>query len=116
MYRKNGFSLVELMVVIIFVGILAATLIPLISKHSTTEVPIQTKEYKIAVNDYIKDDIYIGYQGMLSPSTFVMSHCPTCDNPHIVYYPIGIDTLFEGKHAFIIKEVAPKYIILKALY
>jgi hypothetical protein len=84
-----------------------------ISKKENNEYP--GKEYKIYVN---KENVsfHIKYQGMLSPSTFVMSHCSVCENPNTAYYPIGIDTLFDGKHAFIVKEVTPRYIVLKALY
>jgi len=109
------FITIELMVVIVIVGIIAAVAVPLLNKKTSSPDTRIATEFTIKINE-IEKYFYIGYRGMNSPSSFVLSHCPTNNDPHLCYYPTGIDTIFDGRHAFTVKEVAPKYIILKALY
>jgi len=95
--------------------VIAAVAVPLLNKKTSSPDTRIATEFTIKINE-IEKYFYIGYRGMNSPSSFVLSHCPTNNDPHLCYYPTGIDTIFDGRHAFTVKEVAPKYIILKALY
>jgi len=118
MSRKYGFLLLELPALIVIGGILAVIAIPFFireydHKHTNTNID---KEYRIGVNEYIIENISIGYQGMLSPSCFAIDHYPMRPGERVAFYPVGIDTLFNYKHAYLVKEVYPKYIIIKQLY
>lgn len=60
------------------------------------------------------NEIKIRYLGMPTPSTFAIDRFPGTSIAIPIYYPIGIDTIFDGdgkeSKAYLVREVAPKYL------
>jgi len=60
------------------------------------------------------EETRIRYLGMPTASTFAIDRFPGWNSAVPIYYPIGIDTIFDGCcencKAYLVKEVTPKYL------